>query len=312
MDEFSLIDVFCRSIRHQRDDVVLGIGDDAACLTIPNNHQLLVSCDTLVSGVHFLPEWDAYNIATKALMVNLSDIAAMAGIPAWVTLALTLQNIDQAWLQRFTLGLADGLKRYNVALIGGDTTRGALSMTLTVHGLVPSGRAVKRSGAKVGDRIYVSGYLGAAAKALSVLQNNESTSTADYAALMQYLHYPTPRVDLAVILQQYATSCIDLSDGLSSDLAHICKESALGACINQLEIPIHPLSQLELALHGGDDYELCFTINPANEEKFLQELARLNLVCYPIGRMELQSGLRVRNINGDVVPLRACGYNHFN
>ena len=195
MNEFQLIEKFFKSITHSREDVICGIGDDAACLQVASDKQLLVSCDTLVAGVHFLEHWNAYDIATKAVMVNLSDIAAMGAEPAWMTLSLTLPTLDATWLQCFASGLADSLTAYNVALVGGDTTRGPLSMTLTVHGVVAKGRAVMRSGAQDGDLIYVSGPLGAAAKALSVTENQP-----DYEQFMQHLHNPIPRVDFAPIL----------------------------------------------------------------------------------------------------------------
>ena len=318
MDEFQLIKHYFQSIIHKRTDVVAGIGDDAACLQVDASLQLLVSCDTLVSGVHFLPTWRAYDIATKAVMVNLSDIAAMAGTPSWMTLSLTLPEIDECWVEDFALGLSHALSKYNVALIGGDTTRGPLSLTLTVHGFVRNGLAVYRSGARCGDIIYVSGPLGAAAKALRVLQNNETVSAEDYASLMRALHAPRPRFDLGDLLQQYATSAIDISDGLASDLNHICQASNLGACISAEQIPVNSLlnssdhvDNLALALHGGDDYELCFTVPSKLEFEFNQELQKNNLQCYAIGVMDEQLGLRLRNIDGLISPLIANGYNHF-
>ena len=313
MDEFALIGRFFQSIPHDRTDVVFGIGDDAACLDVPAGMQVLVSSDTLVADVHFCQTWDAYDIAYKAVMVNVSDIAAMAGSPCWVTLALTLPEFDEPWLQRFSQGLHDSLNRFNIALIGGDTTRGPLSMTLTIHGLVPAGKAVRRSGAKPGDKIYVTGELGAAALAVAFLsvKNNDD---ADMAVLLDKLQHPQPRVEFQTYLQAYATSAIDISDGLSADLNHICVASHVSACLDLECIPVHPLVQkykantaLDFALSGGDDYELCFTVSPAHEKLLLRDLAAAGLSCYSIGVIETGSGLRTKT----GYLLSAQGYQHF-
>jgi len=317
MNEFSLITTFFKSIPHHRDDVVFGIGDDAACLRIPLGKQLLVSSDTLVSGVHFLPTWDAYDIACKAVMVNVSDIAAMAATPCWLMLALTLPELDDSWLRRFSQGLSDSLGRFNIALIGGDTTRGPLSMTLTIHGLVDEDKSVRRNGAKPGDKIYVSGELGAAACALSLLEVQD-IDDRDRGQLLKKLHSPQPRVDLGECLRLYATAAIDISDGLSADLSHICTESRVGACLLLDTIPVHPLvkkyhdtNALAFALSGGDDYELCFTISPAFEEDCLRYLAQAGLICYPIGVIESSLGLRAKTATGELVPISVGGYCHF-
>lgn len=317
MNEFALIDRFFQSIAHERQDVVFGIGDDAACLDMPAGHQLLVSCDTLVADVHFCQSWDAYDIACKAVMVNISDIAAMGGTPCWLTLALTMPTLDEHWLGRFSKGLHDSLERFNIALIGGDTTRGPLSLTLTIHGCVPTGKAIRRSGARPGDKIYVTGELGAAAVAVAFL-GNDTHCGQDMAVLLDKLQHPLPRVDFSHALQRYATSAIDLSDGLSSDLNHICVASAVGACLNLNDIPLHPLVKkykpndaLDFALSGGDDYELCFTVSPEHETLMLAELANAGLSCYLIGEIEAGCGLRARTGAGELVTLRARGYQHF-
>ena len=317
MNEFSLIYSFFKGISHHRKDVIFGIGDDAACLQIPAGQQLLVSCDTLVADVHFLSTWRAYDIACKAVMVNVSDIAAMGASPCWLTLALTLPAVDEHWLQQFSKGLADSLARFNIALIGGDTTRGPLSMTLTIHGLIPEGRAVRRSGAAPGDIIYVSGELGAAALAVTPACQ-DAINAFDKAILMKKQLHPEPRVDLGRDLQAFATAAIDISDGLSADLNHICEASHVGACLILDNIPVHPLvkkyqgnNALDFALSGGDDYELCFTVAPKNEEQFLTSLAHAGLRCYPIGVIEERLGMRAKILNGECVALDVRGYNHF-
>jgi len=317
MNEFALIDTFFKSFTHDRDDVVFGIGDDAACLQIATGKQLLVSCDTLVAGVHFLDDWDAYDIACKAVAVNVSDMAAMGASPCWLTLALTLPDCNPPWLKRFSQGLADSLNHFNIALVGGDTTRGPLSITLTIHGQVPSNKAVRRSGANAGDKIYVSGELGAAAQAVAFLARID-LDHADKAILMAKLLHPTPRIDLNHCLQTFASAAIDISDGLSADLSHICAASNVGACLMLAGIPVHPLvkkyqgvNAIDFALSGGDDYELCFTVPPAQEEGFKAALAQARLTCYPIGIIESQPGLRVQEISGTVVSLNVRGYSHF-
>lgn len=316
MNEFALIDTFFKCIPHDRDDVVFGVGDDAACLEIPQGMQLLVSCDTLVADIHFLPSWDAYDIACKAVMVNLSDMAAMAASPCWLTLALTLPEFNADWLQRFSQGLYDSLRPYHVALVGGDMTRGPLSMTLTIHGLVPSGKAVRRGGAKPGDRIFVSGDLGAAALAVAFL-NQQELDGNDRAELMQKLLHPKPRIDLNPYLQAFASAAIDISDGLSADLHHLCLSSNAGACITLDAIPVHPLVKkyqhdaIAFALRGGDDYELCFTVPAQQEKKLLNALALAGISCYPIGVIEAEPGLRGKDASGAIVPLSTQGYSHF-
>ncbi len=313
MDEFALIDRFFQSIPCDRQDVIFGIGDDAACLQVPAGQQLLVSSDTLVADVHFCPTWDAYDIACKAVMVNVSDIAAMAGTPCWVTLALTLPTLEQHWLLRFSQGLQDSLSQFNIALIGGDTTRGPLSMTLTIHGLAPIGKAVRRSGAKPGDTIYVSGELGAAALSVAFLSTTGNDS-ADMAVLLDKLQHPKPRVDLSLYLQTYASSAIDISDGLSADLNHICVASQVSARLDVDHIPIHPLVKkyqgqhaLDFAMSGGDDYELCFTVPSEHETLMQADFARAGINCYPIGVIEAGKGLWTKA----GAPIKTQGYQHF-
>lgn len=313
MNEFSLINRYFHSISPYRDDVVFGIGDDAACLRVPPDMDLLVSTDTLVDGVHFLNDWDAYDIASRAVKVNMSDMAAMGSTPCWISLALTLPSVDEPWLQRFSLGLAETLHGYHISLVGGDTTQGPLSITITIHGLVPRGRAVRRCGAMPGDAIVVTGPLGAAAFAVRLL-NNESLDEHSRSVLMTHLLHPTPRLDFIDFLREHATAAIDISDGLSADLNHILKASHVGACLKLADIPIHPIVQqhqgdkaLELALTGGDDYELCFTVS----QKTLPVLDALDVNYYCVGVIESQPGLRAKTLQGDIVPLAAKGYAHF-
>ncbi|KTC68241.1 thiamine monophosphate kinase (AIR synthase) [Legionella birminghamensis] len=316
LNEFSLIDRFFKSGLVERTDVVFGIGDDAACLEIPSNSQLLVSTDTLVAEVHFLSSWDPYDIAWKAVMVNVSDMAAMAATPCWMSLALTMPAANESWLERFSEGLKAALAKYNIALIGGDTTRGPLSLSLTIHGTVSRGKAVRRCNARPGDVIWVSGDLGAAALAVDYLQD-DSIPIEDKMILMEKLLRPVPRTDLRDCLQQWASACIDISDGLSADLNHICEESQVGACLSLSKIPAHPLigkyrqDATESALSGGDDYELCFTIPARNQQAFMDEINRCKIICHPIGVIEEEKGLRSLQETGRVSPLRPKGFAHF-
>lgn len=317
MNEFELIDVFFKSMTHHREDVILGIGDDASCLRVPDGMALFVSCDTLVADVHFLPDWDAYDIAFKAVMVNLSDLAAMGAKPAWLTLALTLPEFNSDWLMRYSQGLRDALDRFNLALVGGDTTKGPLSMTLTIHGLAPEGRLVGRHGANPGDKIFVSGELGAAAQAVAFL-NQPDVDGAHQQRLMEKLLHPVPRVDLCDHLQQFATAAIDISDGLGADLNHICQASQVGACLAFDQLPIHPLVRhyqaahsFDFAMKGGDDYELCFTVAPQDEVQFLEMNAQLGLNCTKIGQIQAHPGLWVTYPDGRVRAYPPEGYAHF-
>lgn len=317
MNEFSLIEQFFKPLGLMRDDVLLGIGDDAACLRVAQGMNLLVSTDTLVAKVHFLPEWDAYDIACRSVMVNVSDLAAMAAEPCWATLALTLPEMNTQWLAAFARGLGDSLKQFNMALIGGDTTQGPLSITLTVFGQAPQGQEVRRSGAKPGDIILVSGPLGAAALAVKLFDAHH-LPLADKTALMQQLIHPQPRVDLANFLHQYATAAIDISDGLSADLNHICVASGVGACLNQEAIPFHPLvnqyypdKAVDLALTGGDDYELCFTVPESQLDSLMAALNKSALTCYPIGTIEEKPGLRMKTSANQCNELVPLGYAHF-
>lgn len=310
INEFSLIEKYFKPLSLKREDVLCGIGDDAACLAVADGMNLLVSTDTLVANVHFLPEWDAYDIAYRSVMVNVSDLAAMAAEPCWATLALTLPKIDEVWLASFAKGLKDSLQQFNIALVGGDTTKGPLSITLTVFGQAPKGQEVRRSGAKLGDLICVSGQLGAAALAVNRLAD-KSILAKDKKELMKKLLYPQPRIDLISFLRRHATAAIDISDGLSADLNHLCVASHVGACLYQEKIPLHPLvnqycrdKAIDLALTGGDDYELCFTIPE-------QKINTLDQSIYVIGVIEAESGLRMKRADNQCEELVPRGYSHF-
>jgi thiamine-monophosphate kinase len=315
MDEFSLIKRYFTDLTPKRPDVLVGIGDDAASLFVPPDMQLLVSTDTLVAGVHFLNEWEPFDIAYRAVMVNVSDIAAMGASPSWVLLALTLPDCNEGWLKKFAEGFQTACQQFDLALVGGDTTKGPLSMTLAIHGVAK--QPICRSGAQIGDAIYVSGELGAAALGISLL-NSIEVDDADRCVMMSKLLHPSPRTDLGELLQAYATSAIDISDGLSADLNHICVKSSVGAMIELDAVPVHQLvkkyqgaNAVEFAMKGGDDYELCFTIRAHDEPQFLLALALRGLSCYRIGQITASGVLSAKTLCGAEMLLKVEGYSHF-
>ncbi|HHT0091623.1 TPA: thiamine-phosphate kinase [Raoultella planticola] len=318
--EFSLIARYFDRVKSMRLDVETGIGDDCALLNIPEKKTLAISTDTLVAGNHFLPDIDPADLAYKALAVNLSDLAAMGAEPAWLTLALTLPEADEAWLAAFSDSLFMQLNYYDMQLIGGDTTRGPLSMTLGIHGFVPPGRALKRSGAKPGDWIYVTGTPGDSAAGLAILQDRlvvESAVDADYL-LARHLR-PMPRVLQGQALRDLASSAIDLSDGLISDLGHILKASGCGA---RIDLDAMPLSDallrhaereqaLRWALSGGEDYELCFTVPELNRGALDVAIGQLGARFTCIGQISAEAdGLQLMQ-SGKPVQLDLQGYDHF-
>ncbi|PLR51926.1 thiamine-phosphate kinase [Chimaeribacter arupi] len=318
--EFDVIARYFDRYKHSRRDVQLGIGDDCALLTVAEKQVLAISTDTLVEGTHFLPSIDPADLAYKALAVNVSDLAAMGADPAWLSLALTLPGVDEPWLAAFSDSLFDQLNYYGMQLIGGDTTRGSLSLTLTVHGLVPVGRALTRSGARVGDWIYVSGTLGDSAAGLALLQNRLTvTDDADRRALLARHLRPQPRVLHGQALRDLANAAIDISDGLISDLGHILKASACGARIDLDAIPysdamrrqVDPEQALKWALTGGEDYELCFTVPEINRGALDVALHHAGAPFTCIGQLAPQSeGIQYLRGN-QPVELGWQGFDHF-
>jgi thiamine-monophosphate kinase len=312
--EFALIQRIRARVR-ARPDVALGIGDDAALLTVPPGHQLVVTSDTLVAGVHFPPETAPADIGWKSLAVNLSDLAAMAATPAWCTLALTLPEADEAWLDAFLDGFFELADQHGVALVGGDTTHGPLSITITAHGFVPEGQALRRDGAKAGDEIWVTGTLGDAAGALQQWRARGPAS----AKLRYRLDRPTPRIHAGLALRGLATAGIDISDGLAADLGHVLNASGLGARIDLGRLPtsrtladhFDEQARWPLQLAGGDDYELCFTAPASAAFAIEQAMSECGVSATVIGQLETEPGLRCTTPDGaDYTPPRA-GYQHF-
>lgn len=337
MAEFDLIEIIRARCAHARADVRLGIGDDAALLAVPAGRLLAVSMDTLVEGVHFPRDTDAYDIGWKSLAVNLSDLAAMGAQPAWATLALTLPSADRILVEEFARGFAELAQEFDVALVGGDTTQGPLSITVTVHGLVRENAALRRDAARVGDGVFVTGTLGDAAAGLrlSIMHRADPTSSPDglpvegegrakerlpaAAYLIDRLNHPAPRVRQGLILAGRAHACIDVSDGLLADLDHICAASGVGAIVDAPRLPassalrttVDAQQRVALQLGGGDDYELCFTAPAQVEAVLLRDLERSGCAATRIGTVVAGSTVEVRDAAGTRIDVARPGWQHF-
>ena len=318
MSEFEIIErFFKKAYPSSKGDLSLGIGDDAAIINVPEDSELVMSMDTLLAGVHFFEGTSAENIAFKSLAVNLSDIAAMGASPRWISLALTLPEKNLDWIEKFASSFNKLAEQHSLVLIGGDLTKGPLSITVQIHGINPKGKSLRRSGANPGDIICVSGSLGAAAYALKSIEENILYQAATKKEIKQ-LHRPEARIKTGIALRDVATSCIDISDGLIADLQHILKASQVGAEIELSNIPYsNSLTKLknedaiELALAGGDDYELCFTIPNSLTNISLEEIAT-NCPITKIGFINNKTeSLVLRKENEEVYVLKSKSYSHF-
>jgi len=318
VSEFDLIALIRERCAIAREDVRLGIGDDAALLTVPAGHLLAVSTDTLVAGVHFPRESTPGDIGWKALAVNLSDLAAMGATPVWATLALTLPEADARWVGEFTDGFAALAREYELALVGGDLTQGPLCITVTIHGFVPEGAALLRSGARAGDAVFVSGTLGDAAAGLQLISGVlPRPGPAALDPLLMRLNRPTPRIEQGLVLRGRASACIDISDGLLADLGHVCTASGVGAEIDVDALPHSPAlsamfdaaARRAFQLAGGDDYELCFTAPERDEASVLRDMRHSGCAATRIGR--IVSGAGVRDRNGILIDVPRSGWEHF-
>jgi thiamine-monophosphate kinase len=334
--EFNIIDRYFKRYSNLSEQIKIGIGDDAAVIRPLPECDTAICIDTLVEGVHFPRNTLPYDIGWKALAVNLSDLAAMGARPEWFTLALTLPEASDTWLEAFSKGLFDLATRFHLPLIGGDLTKGPLTITVQAAGSLKSESAMKRSDAQCDDHIWVSGTLGDARAGLTLaLANSANTGTHchDFVSvsdsrsphintLLERLNRPSPRIDLGMRLHEYAHACIDISDGLLADLGHILDASALGATLNVNALPvsealasIFPEETPSLALQSGDDYELCFTA-PANHDAAILALAdQTNTPVTCIGKTTPLRGIRLIDKNGaPFVSDALCpngGYRHF-
>jgi thiamine-monophosphate kinase len=308
LSEFALIQRFFTKQAVTNSSTRLGIGDDCALLSIPDGYELAITTDTMVENVHFFKDTDPAQLGHKLLAVNLSDLASMGAKPLSVTLALTVPSINEAWLSAFAIGFLTLAERYDVDLIGGDTTAGALTLTVQALGLVPRGQALTRSAAQVGDFIYLSGNIGDAGLGLKIIQGYQCTDPNN--ALNQF-NQPEPACHIGQALISVANACIDISDGLSSDLGHILQQSQVGACLYWDELPlsmavltyINDTGDWLLPLVAGDDYQLCFTVSP-------EKAAQVPAGCQKIGIIEAEHGLRL-NKAGIIQSLEVKGYEHF-
>ncbi len=319
LGEFELIAKYFSRGAQGRPDVVLGVGDDAALLRVPEGRELVVAADTVVSGVHFPSGIPPAAIGHRALAVNLSDLAAMGATPAWFTLALTLPRVDEEWLAEFSRGLFELAGRFGMALVGGDTTSGPLAITVQAMGHATPGTSILRSGARSGDDIYLSATTGDAAAGLAVLQGElDIASETARADLIDRFLWPEPRVELGAALVGVASAGIDVSDGLLADLGKLLAASDCGGRLD-LDLPpvspalmqvADPRAALGFAAAGGDDYELCFTAPPGNAAAVERIAAALAIPLTRIGVVESAKGLRCFR-DGREVQVQAGGFDHF-
>jgi thiamine-monophosphate kinase len=281
--------------------------------------QLAVSSDMLLEGRHFSPQDSPAGLGHKSLAVNLSDLAAMGATPRWATLAIALPEENDAWLTAFARGFFRIADQYGIELVGGDTTRGALTLSITVIGEVPPGQALRRDGAKAGDDVWVSGTIGSAALALAYRQGRLFMEQIDAAKVLPALYLPTPRVELGIALRGVASSAIDISDGLLGDLSHILEHSHVGARLEFAALPTLPVAQAYLhepvardcVLAGGDDYELCFTAAADRRDAVLAAAESAGVTVTRIGRITAEAGLTVVDTDGQPLAIDKTGYDHF-
>lgn len=315
MDEFALIRKYFTRQDVKRGDVALGVGDDAALLRVPPGQELVVTTDSLVSGVHFPEELDPAAVGHRSLAANLSDLAAMGATPAWVLLALTLPKADEHWLEAFSRGFFDLAKRHQLALVGGNVARGPLNVTITAQGLVPEGQALTRTGARVGDLIYVTGNPGEAAAGLILLQEKGDVKNP---CVRRFTH-PEPRIAAGQALRGLASACIDVSDGLLADLGHLLDARGFGAKIGLEELPLskdllglHGLEEARgLALTGGDDYELCFMVHVDRAGEAERRVQEVGCTATCIGAVEGMRLIECVDGAGRRHEYPVPGYRHF-
>jgi thiamine-monophosphate kinase len=323
VSESELIERYFRDLGASRDDVALGIGDDAALLRIPADCELVLTTDALIEGVHFLAHAPPRSVGHRALAVNLSDIAAMGARPTWALLSLNLPRVDEAWLGEFAAGFGALARAFAVSLVGGNLSRGALSITVALAGMVGRGQALRRDGASPEDELYVSGSLGDAAAGLALLgkasaapgEAGEGGEAGEF--LRRRFEYPSARVALGQALQGLASACIDVSDGLYADTLRLLQASGCGASIDIERLPLSPALRRTLgeqawqtALRGGEDYELCFTAPAARAAPIAAAAARTGQAVTRIGRLHRGSGLRLNSAN-TVMQFSPSGYDHF-
>ena len=322
LGEFDLIDRFFTRAPSfgQRAGVVLGIGDDAALIELPPETQLVAAVDTILEGRHFYPGTDARSVGHRALAVNLSDLAAMGATPAWATLALSIPSADAVWLQDFANGLLDLADAHQVTLVGGDTTRGPLTVSVQILGHVPRGTALLRGGAQPGDLMVVTGTLGDAGAGLNYVKTppRDAALAADVKSLVTRFEYPTPRVAMGIAARGIASAAMDISDGLAGDLPKLARASGLHAHVAVEKLPVSqalravadPAQAREWALSAGDDYELLLTVAAPRYVALEAQALRLNLTLAIIGEMRAGAGVSW-SLDGTPFAPRSSGFDHF-
>ena len=318
LSEFELIrKYFSKSTNRTTPEIICGIGDDAAVVSVPHGVELVVSMDTLISGIHFPITSSPQDIGYKALAVNLSDMAAMGAEPRWITLALTMPENDETWLEKFMQGFNELVQQFSLDLIGGDLTCGPLSITIQIHGFNLTGKSIYRHGAQTGDLIYVSGTLGDAGFALSLLEDQSLLKNKYHEYLLQRLNRPVPRIDLGLALRDIASSAIDISDGLLADLGHILTASRKGATVMVNQLPLSAALKeyktenvLDIVLASGDDYELCFTVPPERRLN-IDEIDPGDCQLSYIGNITDKPGIQWLQADNKEYSPSARAYSHF-
>ncbi|WP_343154134.1 thiamine-phosphate kinase [Buchnera aphidicola (Aphis aurantii)] len=319
--EFEIISNFFNKNQKTEKNLIKGIGDDSALIQIPKHNILVISTDTLVEGTHFFKNINPKNLAYKTIAVNLSDLAAMGATPKWITLSITMPKPNNKWLQCFSEKFFKILNKYKIALIGGDTNRGPLSITLSVYGLIQGKKALLRENAKEGDLIYVTGYLGESAAGFFLLQEKKYLINRDIRKyfIQKHLH-PIPRISEGIILNKFANAAIDISDGLIADLGHILERSQCGADIELNQLPISnnliknfkEKNYLNWILYFGEDYELCFTVSKKNIEQLNLAIRQHLIHCKHIGYVtSKEKGFNLLKKNKKI-NFTKTGFNHFN
>lgn len=324
MRQTSEFELIRRFFTHRAPGAALGVGDDAALLRVGAGMDLAVSADMLVEGRHFLAGADPALLGHKCLAVNLSDMAAMGARPRWATLALALPQVNARWLGAFSRGFMALARKHRVDLVGGDTTRGPLTISVQIMGEVPRGQALRRDGAGVGDEIWVSGRLGAAALAVAAANGELQVPARERRTLEQRLNAPVPRIALGIALRRVARSAIDISDGLLADLGHICERSGVAAVIEWERLPATPFVRsqaqrgevaVRAILAGGDDYELCFTAPRKRRSDIVAAARRARTEVTLVGRVTRRRRgvplVQVLDSVGKPLKVRWQGYDHF-
>ncbi len=317
--EFELIKKYFQDLTDEDPSVMCGIGDDAAIIKIPQDKEVVLSMDTLLEGTHFPVDTNPSDIGYKALAVNLSDMAAMGAVPKWVLLSISLPESNEVWLKEFASGFLDLAKQHSISLIGGDMSRGALSITINIQGLVSVDSALKRDGAQEDDLIYVTGTLGDAGVGLDIIQGKLSIGNEYAAFFLNSLNRPEVSVEAGLCLREIANSTIDISDGLIADLGHILDASHVGAEIEVKKIPLSEAMQQcmdettawNYALTYGDDYKLCFSASAEQHELIIDAFKDINIPVSCIGKIKRETGLQLKTPEGTFFEPSGKSYQHF-